>query len=161
MAKAGYSAQTGAAVGLLAATAKTAIFVTAPATFGMDLKKYRLSFDGVTASAVPVFVEINYNTAATNSTAGTGNTNLSTVPNFQQIYGRAIVIGFTGGYSCTSEPTVQTNVDAYLLTPNGGTIVYDCPLGDVPDSAVSNGFAIRLTAPAVVNARASMFFERV
>jgi hypothetical protein len=161
MAKAGYSAQTGAAVGLLAATAKTIIFVTGTANFGMDWKKYRLSFDGVTASAVPVFVELNYNTAATNSTAGTGNTNLATTPNIQQIYGRAITLGFTGGYNCSSEPTVQTNVDAYLLTPNGGTVVYDCPLGDVPDAAVSNGFSIRLTAPAVVNARASMFFERI
>jgi hypothetical protein len=158
MAKAGYSAQTGAAVALVAATAKTILFVTATANFGMDWKKYRLSFDGVTASAIPVFVELNYNTAATNSTAGTGNTTVGT-PN--QVYGRAITAGFTGGYNCTSEPTVQSNVDAYLLTPNGGTIVYDCPLGDVPDAAVSNGFAMRMTAPAAVNARASMFFEHV
>lgn len=157
MAKVGYSAQTGAAVALVAATAKTVLFVTATANFGMDWKKYRLSFDGVTASAIPVFVELNYNTAATNSTAGTGNTTVT----INQIYGRSITTGFTGGYNCSSEPTVQTNVDAYLLTPNGGTVVYDCPLGDVPDSAVSNGFTMRLTAPAAVNARASMFFERI
>jgi hypothetical protein len=161
MSKAGYSAQTGAAVALVAATAKTAMFVLAPSTFGMDLKKFRIGFDGVTASAVPVFWEINYLTGATNSTPGTGNTNLATAPNIQQVYGRPIAIGFTGGYNCTSEPTVQTNIDADLLTPNGGLLVYDFPLGDVPDSAVSNGFCIRLTAPAAVNVRCSMYFERV
>jgi len=160
MAKAGYSAQTGGAVALVAATAKTVLFVLAPAQFGLDLKKYRLSFDGVTASNVPVFVEINYLTGATNSTPGTGNTSLATAPNLQQVYGRSITAGFTGGYGCTSEPTVQTNIDAYLLTPNGGTVIYDFPLGDTPDTAVSNGVCIRLTAPAVVNARASLFFER-
>jgi hypothetical protein len=160
MSKAGYSAQTGAAVALVAATAKTVLFVLAPATFGMDLKKYRIAFDGVTASAIPVFVEVNYLTGASNSVPGTGNTNLATAPNFQQVYGRAITIGFTGGYGCTSEPTVQTNVDAYDLTPNGGVVVYDFPLGDTPDAAVSNGFCIRCTAPAAVNVRASMFFER-
>jgi hypothetical protein len=161
MSKAGYSAQTGAPVALVAATAKTVLFVLAPATFGMDLKKYRIAFDGVTASAIPVFIEINYLTGATNSTPGTGNTSLATAPNIQQTYGRAITIGFTGGYACTSEPTVQTSVDAYDLTPNGGVVVYDFPLGDTPDAAVSNGFCIRCTAPAAVNVRASMFFERV
>jgi hypothetical protein len=127
----------------------------------MDLKKYRIAFDGVTASAVPVFCEINYLTGATNSTPGTGNTSLATGPNIQQVYGRAITTGFIGGYNCSSEPTVQTNVDAFDLTPNGGVIVYDFPLGDVPDAAVSNGFCLRLTAPAAVNVRCSMFFERV
>lgn len=156
MSKAGYSVQTGAAVALSAATAKTVLFATAPAQFGMDLKKYRIAFDGVTASAVPVFVELNYLTAATNSTPGAGNTTATV----NQTYGRAITAGFVGGYNCTSEPTVQTNIDAYLLTPNGGVVIYDFPLGDTPDSAVSQGFCIRCTAPAAVNVRASMWFER-
>jgi hypothetical protein len=159
MAKAGYSVQTGAAVPLVAATVKTALFVVSGATFGLDLKKYRIAFDGVTASAVPVFVEINYLTAASNVTPGTGNTTAAS--NINQAYGRVIASGITAGYNCSSEPTVQSNVDAYLLTPNGGVVVYDFPLGDTPDSAVSQGFCIRLTAPAAVNARVSMWFERV
>lgn len=156
MAKAGYSAITGGAVALAAATAKTVLFVVAPAQFGLDLKKWRVSFDGVTASAVPVLVELCSLTAATNSTAGTGNTTVT----IQQIYGRSITTGFASGYNCTSEPTVLTAVESTLLTPNGGVIFYDYPLGDTPDSAVSQGFALRCTAPAIVNVRASMTFER-
>jgi len=156
MSKAGYSVQTGAAVALVATTAKTALFVAAPAQFGVDLKKYRVAFDGVTATAVPVFIEINVCTGASNFTAGTGNTSATV----NQTYGRSITTGFTAGYNCTSEPTVQSNVDAYLLTPNGGVVVYDFPLGDTPDSPVSGGFCLRLTAPAAVNVRCSMWFER-
>jgi hypothetical protein len=157
MSKAGYSVQTGAAVALVAATAKTALFAVSGTGYGLDLKKFRIGFDGVTASAIPVFWEVNYLTAATNSTAGTGNTSAT----INQAYGRAISAGFTAGYNCTSEPTVQSNIDSDLLTPNGGLLVYDFPLGDVPDSAASQGFAIRLTAPAAVNVRVSMFLERM
>lgn len=156
MGKAGYSVQAGAAVALSAATAKTVLFVVAPAQFGVDLKKWRVAFDGVTASAVPALVEVCALSAATNSTAGTGNTSATVL----QGYGRAVTAGFTAGYNCTSEPTVLTVIDSILVTPNGGVVVYDYPLGDTPDNDVSKGFAIRLTAPAAVNARAAMWFER-
>lgn len=159
MADALYSVNTQGAVALAAATAKTALFVLAPAQHGMALKKWRIGFDGVTASAVPVLWEVNYLTGATNSVPGTGNTSQSA--NVVQVAGRAIASGFLAGSACTAEPTVQTNVDAGLLTPNGGLVVYDFPLGDEPDAAASNGFAIRLTAPAVVNVRVSMWFKRV
>lgn len=154
-----YTLPTPAAVALSAATAKTAMFVLAPSGHGMSLKKFRIGFDGVTASAVPVLWEVNYLTAATNSTPGTGNT--SATSSIQQVSGRAISNSFTAGYNCTSEPTVQTNVDADLLTPNGGLLMYDVPLGDEPDAAVSQGFCIRLTAPAAVNVRVSMWFKRI
>jgi hypothetical protein len=156
MAKAGYSIPTGAAVALSAATAKTILAVLAPAQFGVDLKKFRVGFDGVTASAVPVLVELCSLTAASNSTPGTGNTT-GTVT---QAYGRSITAGFTGFYNSTSEPTVLTALDSWLLSPAGGLVIYDFPLGDTPDSAVSQGFALRCTAPATVNARATMWFER-
>lgn len=152
MAKAGYSISTeAAAVALVAATAKTVLAVTAPAQFGVDLKKLRLSFDGVTASAVPVFVELCLNTG----TAGT-----STAVTVQQIYGRSITAGFTGAKNYSAEPGTLTMFESWLLSPNGGVVLYDWPLGDTPDCAVSTGFALRLTAPAAVNVRASMTFER-
>lgn len=156
MSKAGYSVATGGAVALVAATAKTALFVTAPAGHGLDLKKFSIGFDGVTASAIPVFWEVNYLTAATNSTPGTGNTTATIV----QAYGRPITWGGGAGYGCTAEPTVQSAIKQNLLTPNGGLLVYDFPLGDTPDTAVSNGVCIRLTAPAAVNVRCELWFER-
>lgn len=154
-----YQVDTQGAVALTAATAKTALFVVAPSGHGMALKKFSIGFDGVTASAVPVLWEVNYLTAASNSTPGTGNTTQSA--NVFQIAGRAITSAFLAGSACTSEPTVQTNIRSNLLTPNGGLLVYDFPLGDEPDTAVSNGFAIRLTAPAAVNVRVDAVFKRI
>lgn len=156
MAKAGYTLQTGAAVALSAATAKSVLCVIAPAQFGIDLKKVKIGFDGVTASAVPVLCELMTSTLASNSTPGTNNTT-GTV---NQIYGRSITAGFTGFYGSTTEPTVLTAFDSWLLTPTGGLLFYDFPLGDTPDTAVSAGIVLRLTAPAAVNVRASFSFER-
>lgn len=157
MAKAGYSVATSAAIAS-GTSAKTILAVLAPAQFGVDLKKYRISFDGTTAAATPVLVELCYLTAATNSTPGTGNSNRSS--GIQQAYGRSITTGFTAFENSTSEPTVLTAIDAYTLTPAGGTVVYDFSLDTTPDSAVSQGFAIRVTAAATVNTRAALWFER-
>lgn len=156
MAKAGYTLQTGAAVALSAATAKTVLCVIAPSQFGIDLKKLKIGFDGVTASAVPVLCELMTSTLISNSTPGTGNST-GTVT---QVYGRSITAGFTGFYASTSEPTVLTTFDSWILTPAGGLVMYDYPLGDTPDTAVSNGIVLRCTAPAAVNVRASFTFER-
>jgi hypothetical protein len=154
MAKCGYSVVTGAAIALSAATAKSIIGVMAGASFGIDLQKYRISFDG-DAVAVPVLVELCQATFATNA-PGTNSTSLTPV----QSYGRAIAHGVTAASNWTSEPTVLTVIDEQLLTPNSGLEVYDFPLGNTPDSAVSTGFVLRLTAPATVNARATLKWER-
>jgi hypothetical protein len=158
MAKAGYWVGTSSAVALSAAAAKTALMVITPSQFGGDFKKFRISFDGVTASAVPVLCEVVRSTNASNSTPGTGNT--SETSNIVQVYGRSITTGFTAFSASTSEPTVLTVVERFLLTPTGGTLIYDFPLGDTYEWDVSAGMGIRLTAPATVNARASAIFER-
>lgn len=150
-----YSVQTGATVALSAATARTVLAVIAPAQFGVDLRRFSLSFDGVTASAVPVLWEICYSTFATNSTPGTNNTTATV----NQTAGRVITAGFTGFYASTSEPTVLTPLDSDTMTPNGGLIVRDYGANN-PDSAVSNGFVLRCTAPAAVGVRATLFFGR-
>jgi len=158
MAKAGYAVRTSSAVALSAGNAKTALMVICPAQFGVDLKKFRVSFDGTTATAVPALIELVTSTNATNSTPGTNNT--SETGNIVQLYGRSITTGFTAFSASTSEPTVLTVVEGFLLTPTGGTLFYDFPLGDTPDTAVSTGIGLRINAPAVVNVRASMTFER-
>lgn len=155
MAKAGYSVVTGGAVALAATTAKSVLGIKAASGFGIDLKKFKVGFDGVTASAVPVLVELCAATFATNS-PGTSSTSVTPT----QIYGRAITVGATAAKNWTSEPTVLTAIGEFLLTPNGGLVFYDFPLGDTPDSPVSEGFVLRCTAPAAVNVRASLEFER-
>lgn len=159
MGKAGYWVGTSAAVALTAATAKTALMVITPSTFGGDLKKFSVGFDGVTGTDKSVLVEVVTSTNATNSTPGTANTNENT--NIVQLYGRAITTGFTAFSASTSEPTALTVVRRFLLTPTGGTAMYDYPLGDTIDWAVSAGVGIRLTAPtSAVNARCELTFER-
>lgn len=150
----GYSAVTGGAVALSAATATSVLGVKAHANRPLRLKKLRLSFDGVTSSAVPVLIEHCYATFATNS-PGTNSTSVTPL----QGYGRVIAVQATAAKNWTTEPTALTVIDEYLLTPNGGLLFYDIPLGDEPDSALSEGFVVRMTAPATVNTRAAIWWE--
>lgn len=156
MAKAGYQVSTSSDVALVAATAKTVLGVLAPAQFGVDLRGFEIAFDGVTTTDKPVLIEIAGCTFATNA-PGTN----STTETVNQIYGRAVTAGFTGGSAWTAEPTVVSALKVLRLTPNGGTYDYDWPLGETLDNDVSKGFAIRCTAPtSAVNVRASLRFER-
>lgn len=154
--KAGYSVAA-PPVGLVAATAKSVIGVMAPSQFGVDLKGVRFGFDGVTASDAAVLVELCAATFATNP-PGTNSTGATV----RQQYGRAITAGFTAAYGWTTEPTVLTVVEEFPVTPNGGTLIYDFPWDKTPDSAVSEGFVLRFTAPTnAVNVRGSTLqFER-
>lgn len=154
--KAGYTIVTGGAVALSAATAKTIIGVKSHANFGVDLTYTEVGFDGVTASAVPVLVELCYCTWATNA-PGTNSTSLTPA----QEYGRVLTVGATAGKTWTTEPTVLTVIDEMLLTPNGGLVRWTYTPGmNSLDSALGEGFAIRCTAPATVNVRSTMKFER-
>lgn len=150
-----YKNTTGAAVALAAATAKTCLGIKAHANSGLLLKKVRYGFDGVSASAVPVLIELCYTTWATNA-PGTNSTSITPV----QANGRVLTAGFTAGKTWTAEPTVLTVIEDELLTPNGGVLWYDFPLGDEYDCALGEGFALRFTAPAVVNVRAVMGVNR-
>lgn len=148
-----YTATTGGAIALTAATARTILGWKAHANSGLLLTEYSVSFDGVTASAVPVLLELCYCTWATNS-PGTNSTSVTPV----QTAGRVLTVGATAGKTWTAgnEPTVLSVMREKLVTPNGGLFVYDFPLGTEPDCALGEGFALRLTAPAAVNARAVM-----
>jgi hypothetical protein len=150
-----YQCGTEGAVALSAATAKCVVGVKAHANSGLLLVGLRVAFDGVTASAIPVLAEVGYCTWATNS-PGTNST--STTP--RQKNGRVLTAGFTSAKTWTAEPTTITVLDEWLLTPNGGLVYADLPLGTELDSALAEGFVLRLTAPATVNARASMAVSR-
>ena len=155
MAKAGYSIVTGGAVALTASTAKSVLGVKSASDFGLDLKKIWWGFTGVTATEAPVVCELCYCTFGANS-PGTNSTSVTPT----QVYGRTIAHGVTAAKTWTTEPTTITALGEIPLTPNGGTLLYDVPLGDTPDCAVDQGFVLRFTAAASVSVRATMFFER-
>ncbi len=151
-----YSIVTGGAVALSAATAKSVLGVKAHANSGIQLLKLRIGFDGVTASAVPVLCELGYCTFATNA-PGTNSTSVTPA----QTAGRVLTAGFTAGKNWTAEPTVITVLDEWLLSPNGGAMWLDVPLGTEHDTALGEGLVLRLTAPASVNVRATMHVTRI
>jgi hypothetical protein len=137
----------------------TDLVAIAPAGHGLALTEAAVSFDGVTASAVPVYMEICLSTGAT---AGTGGT----APTIQQVRGVA-----TGGSaptasgSHTAEPTVLVRVRSWYVTPNGGLFVYPLPLGREIECGSTTGtqraLAMRSTPPAAVNLQAYMEVEAI
>jgi hypothetical protein len=152
MAKTGYIALTEGPVALAAATLKTVLAVKGHANFGIDMKGFWVDFDGVTASAAPVLCEFCYLSYAG---AGTG-----TAITVNQVYGRVTTAGFTGAKNYTAEPTTLTRLDVFTLDPNKGLFRYDWSLGETPDSNPTEGYALVMTAPANVNARAGFRIER-
>lgn len=153
MAKAGYTVVTGGAISLTASTPKTVLAVKSGSAFGLDLTKVWWGFVDTLATEAPVTCEL---CAVTYATAGTSS---SVTP--VQIYGRTITAGFTASKNYTAEPTVLTTIGEIPLTPNGGTLLYDTVLGQSPDCAPDNGFALRFTAAADTSVRATMFVERL
>lgn len=150
-----YNVTTSSAVALTAATNRTILSVLAPSQFGTDLLSFWISFDGVSPTAVPVFWQL---CSLTGATAGTSTSETSTIA---QEGGRTITTGFTAASAYTVEPTVLTEIKSQLLTPNGGVYEYEYLWPDTPDSAVSQGFALRLNAPASgTNVRAGFRFAR-
>jgi hypothetical protein len=150
MSRAVYSGAVGAGVALVTATSKTVLTIITPATFGADLLRFRIGFDGVTASDKAVAVELMTYTADGTGTAGSIN----------QTSGRTITAGFTTKYNYSVEPTGGVTVDTFSLTPIGGTVLID--FGDnSPDTGVSTLFGLRCTAPTnPVNVRATMWVAR-
>lgn len=141
------------------AVVHTDLVAIAPAGHGFSLCEAAVSFDGVTASAVPVYMEL---CTSTQTTAGTGGT----APGIAQVRGPA-----TGGSaptasgSHTAEPTTLTRIRHWYVSPNGGTFIYPLPLGREVECDSSAGtrkaLALRSTPPAAVNLAAYMEVEHL
>lgn len=154
MARAVYKVITGADVALTAATAKSVLGWRAGTAFALVLRRVGVYFDGVSATAEPVLVEYCYATFATNP-PGTASTTVTPT----QVGGRVLTHGTTAARNWTAEPTVLTVLDEELVHPQMGKVEW-VPPGDEWDTALNEGFVIRVTAPAAVNVRASMTAER-
>lgn len=150
------------AIALSAATAKTIMYINAGSADQPVLTELSVGFDGVTASAVVVLVELTYGTKATNSTPGTNSTSFTPV---QERGWPSQTPASTAANACTSEPTVQTTVKHWLVTPNAGLLVLQNPLSRENTGVASgtsqsgNQVALRATAPATVNTRGYLEFE--
>jgi hypothetical protein len=144
-------------VSLVASTLKYVLGVRAGTEFGVDLRKIRIGFNGVDATDAPTLVELCRCTFATNA-PGTASTSAT----IDQGHGRPASTGFAAASNWTSAPTVVGNViEEWLISPNGGFVAYDWPLGDSPDSPLNEGFVIRCTAADAVSVRAGLWFGRI
>ena len=80
-----------------------------------------------------------------------------------QLSGRTITLAnitAAGGY--TAEPTTKAYIgDGFLLTPNGGTVIYDYPLGDEPDIGTASTIGIEITASVAVGTEVNLVFTRI
>ena len=153
----GFVVKSGASATALAAnTAKTICNIISGAK-GVTLVEFSVSFDGVTASAVPVLVEL-----CSSTQAGAGTPGASPTPAPVQPYGGEACLA-TAGVDYSAEPTTLTPLFHWLVTPNGGLLVIQYPLGrevmSQGSGATNKALCLRLTAPAIVNARAYMRFE--
>lgn len=143
----------------LTAGAKTILNVIAPAGHGLTVVTFRLSFDGVTASAVPAVVELCQSTQAGAGTPGSSPTPV-------QIRGRATGGSApTAGAAYTVEPTVLTPFDDFYLTQNGGVWEMPNALAREFECDSSGGtiksLAIRVNVSAAVNGRATIETENL
>jgi hypothetical protein len=144
---------------LSAATAKTLVLILSAATNQPCIVEIGISFDGVTASAVPVLVEL------VSGTAGTAGTPRATLAAGKQLRGwPTSVSGTTCGDTYAAEPTTQLVNKKWLVTPNGGQFVLQSPLGREPTGIITAAtdaktWSLRATAPAIVNAHAYIEYE--
>lgn len=149
VARSGASAITTATVAMVAATAKTVVGVFGTAATTLALNRILISFDGVTATAVPALVEVGITSAA--GTVGTAFTPV-------QWSGATVASVCSAGYNYSAEPTYNRILDSFYAPVLMGQVQVWTPLGDEIQADPSQGLAIRVTAPAVVNCLASILY---
>lgn len=147
-----YTVESNGDIALTAATAKTILnFINASGGL-LRVVELGVSFDGVTASAEPVVVEL---CSSTQATAGT-----STSHTPAQTGGPTRTVQGTAARNYTAEPTVLTVLKRWLVPAFMGSLVLQFPLGREPEQVTTaDGLCIRCTAPASVNVQGYMEVE--
>jgi hypothetical protein len=138
-----YTVESTGDIALSAATAKTVLQAINSANGILYIVEIGASFDGISATAEPVTVEL---TSCTQATAGT-----NTAHTIVQVSGATRTVQATAARAYTAEPTVVTVLKRWLVHPQTGLIV-QFPLGREPQQNTgSDALGIRCTAPATVN----------
>lgn len=136
----------------LTAARKTVLQVATPAAIPIDIIGIDISFDGVTASNVPVLVTLERQASAGTGgvalTAGWGPNPID--PNTPSTTATALK-----GPWATTEPVLTSVYKAWRVSPTSG-LSYIFSLGQEPKLPASSWVAICVTAGAAVNATASI-----
>lgn len=147
----GYTVETTGDIALSAATAKTVMSVINAANGLIRLCEFSVSFDGTSATAEPVTVELCSNTEGAAGTA--------TSHTIVQVRGATRTVQATAKRNFTVEPTTITVLKRWLCHPTAGLVI-QFPLGREPEqTTTADALLIRCTAPANVNVQGYMEFE--
>lgn len=143
---------------VLTAGAKTSLMVIAAANSGLIVVEFGVSFDGVTASAVPATVEL---VSSTQAGAGTPVGTPTVIQNRGRVTGGEAPT-VSGRY--TVEPTVLVRHKAWFVPQFMGVLIVQFPLGREPEIDDSGGaikaYGIRINVSANVNAHVYMEVEK-
>ena len=136
-------------IALSAATAKTVLQVVAATNVRVAIQKIGIAFDGVSATAEPVQVDLVKQTDAGTSSAATP---------VHKLLGASETLQTTARKTATVEPTTTDVIRRFEVHPQTGK---EFSFGPDDEIVLGGGtrLVIRLTAPAVVNAVAFIEFE--
>lgn len=135
-------------IALAAATAKTVVQIVAAANHCVAVKGVGVSFDGTSASAQPVEVELLRQSTAGTSSAGT--------PVEETITGTTLQT--TSRITITAEPTPGTVLRRWDIHPQAG-VMEKFTIEDEILLAGGGRLGLRCTAPAIVNVTGYISFE--
>ena len=148
---AGYIIETTGDQALAAATAETLLSFINASNGLFRVVEFGVSFDGVSATAEPVTIEL---CGCTQAGAGT-NSAFTPV----QVRGATRTVQGTAARNFSAEPTTITVWKRWLVHPQTG-IEMQFPLSREPEmTTTADAILLRLTAPAVVNAQGYMEVE--
>jgi hypothetical protein len=147
-----YSVKTGSVACASAAT--KSFWLINPATDGFKIKRIGVSFDG-SAAAQGIGVELYIVTTIGSPTGTSFTPSKYTDPNQAASSVTALV-------NLTAEPTAVTVLEDWMVTPFGGLLVVDNPLGEEPLAAAAGArWGMRYTTASGVtpNYRSYCLFE--
>ena len=148
MARNNFAQTTTAAFALVAATEKTLLQINNATNILLVVTGADITFDGVTNSAIPVVVKLIKVT-----TAGTG-----TARNPLKVKDTSTALQVTGTENHSAEGTNGNLMRIFHVHPQAG-VVYQIPMRDEIELATAERLALKVTAPAAVNALATIHGE--
>lgn len=134
---------------LAANTAETALQVVAAANKGLEVVRWSVSFNGVSAADAPVRVELLRLSSA-------GTSSAFTPLKLDPASDAALATARTAH---TAEPTVADILETYQVTPYGGLLVMQYAPDERVKVAANGRIGIRCLAPNVVDVTAYMIFS--
>lgn len=147
-----YTVESNGDIALTAATAKSVLSVINASNGLVRLTEMCVSFDGVTAAAEPVTVEL-----CSSTEAGAGTATSHTIA---QSGGPPRTVQATAKRNFSAEPTALTVLKRWLIHPQGLPFTLQFPLGREPEQVVTaDALVLRCTAPAAVNFAGYIEFE--